>query len=312
MVRGRGPLPPLRDRAAAVRRAARDEPARLAARERSRPASSRRRAFLRSALPGGSTASATRRSSAPEPTRTRGCSTCSARPRCRRTVACARWSARTSAYVPFDLIDGGDGAASAREANRQRWLALLGFRALGITGFPYLGQLVAADRSGAAAASAVHGRPARCRPTSRPPPGRRSRLPARGCAAAHHGRPPGRGPAHAHVAAHPARAPLGDARARARRDGTPSARSPADSSKPICGSTSAAVSRGADLDDRDAADRRQPSAAGVPRRLRAAARTATTLAMVDHLDGSSSPAPRRRSSTTTTRRPCSRRGGRRR
>jgi hypothetical protein len=35
------------------------------------------------------------------------------------------------------------GNATAEEANRQRWLALVGFRALGIDGFPFLGQLVA-------------------------------------------------------------------------------------------------------------------------------------------------------------------------
>jgi hypothetical protein len=44
-------------------------------------------------------------------------------------------------YVPRIYL--GDDALGG-EANRQRWLALLGLRSLGITGFPYLGQLVAA------------------------------------------------------------------------------------------------------------------------------------------------------------------------
>jgi hypothetical protein len=45
-------------------------------------------------------------------------------------------------YVPYAifLADGG----TAEEANRQRWMSLLGLRALGVPGFPYLGQLVAA------------------------------------------------------------------------------------------------------------------------------------------------------------------------
>ncbi len=48
-------------------------------------------------------------------------------------------------YIPNGLLVGDDAATSmAGEANRQRWLALLGFRALGLQGFPYLGQLVAA------------------------------------------------------------------------------------------------------------------------------------------------------------------------
>lgn len=46
-------------------------------------------------------------------------------------------------YTPPALIAGGiDGLAT--EASRQRWMALLGLRALGVGGFPYLGQLVAA------------------------------------------------------------------------------------------------------------------------------------------------------------------------
>lgn len=50
-----------------------------------------------------------------------------------------------ASYIPlgFDLAGDGPGAALAKEANRQRYLALTGFRALGVTGFPYLGQLVA-------------------------------------------------------------------------------------------------------------------------------------------------------------------------
>ena len=47
-------------------------------------------------------------------------------------------------YLPFGLAAGGPvGQGMAEEANRQRYLALLGFRALGVTGFPYLGELVA-------------------------------------------------------------------------------------------------------------------------------------------------------------------------
>jgi hypothetical protein len=47
-------------------------------------------------------------------------------------------------YIPSGLLVGDDSAtAMADEANRQRWMALLGFRALGVLGFPYLGQLVA-------------------------------------------------------------------------------------------------------------------------------------------------------------------------
>ncbi len=43
-------------------------------------------------------------------------------------------------YIPHATIAGIEGPA--QEANRQRWLALLGFRSLGISGFPYVGQLV--------------------------------------------------------------------------------------------------------------------------------------------------------------------------
>ena len=48
-------------------------------------------------------------------------------------------------YIPngFSLA-GGPAQSLANEANRQRWLALVGLRALGVQGYPYLGQLVAA------------------------------------------------------------------------------------------------------------------------------------------------------------------------
>ncbi len=45
-------------------------------------------------------------------------------------------------YSTVGFVSGGNGPPE--EANRQRWMALLGFRALGVLGFPYLGQLVAA------------------------------------------------------------------------------------------------------------------------------------------------------------------------
>jgi hypothetical protein len=47
-------------------------------------------------------------------------------------------------YIPSAIASNASaGNATGEEANRQRWLALVGFRALGIDGFPYLGQLVA-------------------------------------------------------------------------------------------------------------------------------------------------------------------------
>src|SRR4029453_6789242 len=46
-------------------------------------------------------------------------------------------------YVPLGILVDGTGAQLANEGNRQRWLAVLGLRALAILGMPYLGQLVA-------------------------------------------------------------------------------------------------------------------------------------------------------------------------
>ncbi len=57
------------------------------------------------------------------------------------TVAVRSMVGANVSYVPMIYL--GDDAPGS-EANRQRWLALLGFRSLGVTGFPYLGQLVAA------------------------------------------------------------------------------------------------------------------------------------------------------------------------
>jgi hypothetical protein len=45
-------------------------------------------------------------------------------------------------YVPYATVPGLESPAT--EANRQRWLALLASRSLGINGLPYIGQLVAA------------------------------------------------------------------------------------------------------------------------------------------------------------------------
>ncbi len=47
-------------------------------------------------------------------------------------------------YVPWIFFPGATGAPLADEAQRQRWMALTGLRALGVNGLPYLGQLVAA------------------------------------------------------------------------------------------------------------------------------------------------------------------------
>jgi hypothetical protein len=58
------------------------------------------------------------------------------------TVAVRSMVGANACYVPFAAIPGIEGPAA--EANRQRWLALLGFRALGINGMPYIGQLVGA------------------------------------------------------------------------------------------------------------------------------------------------------------------------
>jgi hypothetical protein len=56
------------------------------------------------------------------------------------TVAVRSMVGANVCYIPHATFDGID--APAEEANRQRWLALLGFRSLGVIGFPYLGQLV--------------------------------------------------------------------------------------------------------------------------------------------------------------------------
>jgi hypothetical protein len=46
-------------------------------------------------------------------------------------------------YVPWIFLTAG-GAPTADEAQRQRWMAMTGLRALGVNALPYLGQLVAA------------------------------------------------------------------------------------------------------------------------------------------------------------------------
>jgi hypothetical protein len=56
------------------------------------------------------------------------------------TVAVRSMVGANVCYIPHAVVDGLHGPAE--EASRQRWLALLGFRSLGITGFPYVGQLV--------------------------------------------------------------------------------------------------------------------------------------------------------------------------
>src|SRR6266511_4118224 len=53
------------------------------------------------------------------------------------TVAVRSMVGANACYVPFEGIEG-----PAAEANRQRWLALLGMRSLGITGILYISQLV--------------------------------------------------------------------------------------------------------------------------------------------------------------------------
>jgi hypothetical protein len=62
------------------------------------------------------------------------------------TVGVRSMVGANASYIPNDFGVVGTSAASqlAAEGNRQRYLALTGFRALGITGYPYLGQLVAA------------------------------------------------------------------------------------------------------------------------------------------------------------------------
>jgi hypothetical protein len=56
------------------------------------------------------------------------------------TVAVRSMVGANACYVPFAAIEGIEGPAA--EANRQRWLALLGMRSLGITGILYISQLV--------------------------------------------------------------------------------------------------------------------------------------------------------------------------
>ncbi len=65
-------------------------------------------------------------------------------------------------YIPLDRIlgDGDAGTRPRRRTGSAGWRSL-GFRALGITGFPYLGQLVAAADPVPLLAPALHGRPAR-------------------------------------------------------------------------------------------------------------------------------------------------------
>jgi hypothetical protein len=58
------------------------------------------------------------------------------------TVAVRSMVGANACFIPFAAISGIEQPAA--EANRQRWLALLGFRALGIAGMPYIGQLVGA------------------------------------------------------------------------------------------------------------------------------------------------------------------------
>ncbi|MDX6546796.1 MAG: hypothetical protein QOG33_346, partial [Gaiellales bacterium] len=63
------------------------------------------------------------------------------------TVGVRSMVGANASYIPYDfgVVSGGDaGSALANEGNRQRYLALTGFRALGVLGYPYLGQLVAA------------------------------------------------------------------------------------------------------------------------------------------------------------------------
>ena len=56
------------------------------------------------------------------------------------TVAVRSMVGANACYVPHAAIAGIEGPAA--EANRQRWLALLALRSLGLTGLPYISQLV--------------------------------------------------------------------------------------------------------------------------------------------------------------------------
>jgi hypothetical protein len=60
------------------------------------------------------------------------------------TVGVRSMVGANACYIPNGFSPAGSPAQPmAEEANRQRWLALLGLRALGVPGYPYLGQLVA-------------------------------------------------------------------------------------------------------------------------------------------------------------------------
>jgi hypothetical protein len=51
-----------------------------------------------------------------------------------------------ASYIPMPVLTGAEPAKRlGEEANRQRWMSLLALKSLGITGFPYIGQLVAAS-----------------------------------------------------------------------------------------------------------------------------------------------------------------------
>lgn len=57
------------------------------------------------------------------------------------SVAVRSMVGANASYIPQPLFDGATGPGA--EANRQRWMALLALRALGFTGLPYIAQLVA-------------------------------------------------------------------------------------------------------------------------------------------------------------------------
>ncbi|CAN5598258.1 hypothetical protein BH09PSE5_BH09PSE5_28830 [soil metagenome] len=59
------------------------------------------------------------------------------------TVGVRSMVGANACYIPNGLTTASDSAKTlAGEANRQRWMALLGMKSLGVTGFPYIGQLV--------------------------------------------------------------------------------------------------------------------------------------------------------------------------
>ena len=124
-----------------------------------------------------------------------------------------------------------------------------------------------------------------------------------------HARPPGGGPAHVHVAADPAGPPLGDARAGPRgTEGHDRHRRGPARRGPSAGRPGSCAAGADDLDDGDAADRRQPlGRRRVPRRLRRSSPTAARCRSSTTSTWSSSPACWTRSSTTTTRRRWTRR-----